>query len=129
MAAACRRTPMIAAIYARKSNEQNGVGDEAKSVVRQIEHARGYAAKHGWAIAEDHVYSDDGISGAVFGDRRPALARLLHALEAPRLPFQALIVSEQSRFGRDTIRTLALIQAITDYGVVLYSYLDDREIS
>ena len=28
---------MIAAIYARKSTEQNGVGDEEKSVTRQIE--------------------------------------------------------------------------------------------
>jgi hypothetical protein len=34
---------MIAAIYARKSTEQNGVADEAKSVQRQIEHATGAA--------------------------------------------------------------------------------------
>jgi hypothetical protein len=30
---------MIAAIYARKSTEQNGVADEQKSVARQIEQA------------------------------------------------------------------------------------------
>jgi hypothetical protein len=30
---------MIAAIYARKSTEQNSVADEAKSVTRQVEHA------------------------------------------------------------------------------------------
>ena len=41
---------MIAAIYARKSTEQNGVGDEEKSVTRQIEHAKAYAAKKGWAV-------------------------------------------------------------------------------
>jgi hypothetical protein len=34
---------MIAAIYARKSTDQNGVGDEDKSVTRQIEHAKAYA--------------------------------------------------------------------------------------
>ena len=34
---------MLCAIYARKSSGQNGLGDEAKSVTRQIEHARGYA--------------------------------------------------------------------------------------
>ena len=28
---------MIAAIYARKSNEQNGIADESKSVTRQVE--------------------------------------------------------------------------------------------
>jgi hypothetical protein len=31
---------MIAAIYARKSTEQTGVADEAKSVARQIDHAK-----------------------------------------------------------------------------------------
>ncbi len=33
---------MIAAIYARKSTEQNGVNDEEKSVTRQVEHAKAY---------------------------------------------------------------------------------------
>ena len=42
---------MIAAIYARKSTEQNGVGDEEKSVTRQIEHAKAYATKKGWTVA------------------------------------------------------------------------------
>ena len=41
---------MIAAIYARKSTEQNGVGDEEKSVTRQIEHAKAYATKKGWTV-------------------------------------------------------------------------------
>jgi hypothetical protein len=31
---------MIVAVYARKSTDQYGVADEAKSVIRQIEHAR-----------------------------------------------------------------------------------------
>ena len=36
---------MIAAIYARKSTDQNGVGEEEKSVARQIEHAKAYAPR------------------------------------------------------------------------------------
>ncbi len=46
---------MIAAIYARKSTEQNGVADEEKSVARQIEHARAYAARKGWTVDEHSV--------------------------------------------------------------------------
>ena len=34
--------PFRAAIYARKSIEENGVADEARSVTRQIEHAKAY---------------------------------------------------------------------------------------
>jgi DNA invertase Pin-like site-specific DNA recombinase len=60
---------MIAVIYARKSTDQNGVSDEEKSVTRQIEHASAYAAKKGWMALEEHVYVDDGISGAEFVKR------------------------------------------------------------
>jgi DNA invertase Pin-like site-specific DNA recombinase len=48
---------MTAAIYARKSTDQNGVADEAKSVTRQIEHARAYAARNGWIVADEHCTS------------------------------------------------------------------------
>ena len=41
---------MIAAIYARKSTDQTGADDEQKSVARQIEHARAYAARKGWTV-------------------------------------------------------------------------------
>jgi DNA invertase Pin-like site-specific DNA recombinase len=96
---------MIAAIYARKSTEQNGVGDDEKSVARQIEHARAYAVRKGWTVDDAHVYSDDGISGAEF-KKRPGFLRLLNAL-SPRPPFQVLVMSEESasavrRSRRDT---------------------------
>jgi GH25 family lysozyme M1 (1,4-beta-N-acetylmuramidase) len=41
---------MIAAIYARKSTEQTGTAEEGKSVTRQIDHARGYAAAKEWTV-------------------------------------------------------------------------------
>jgi DNA invertase Pin-like site-specific DNA recombinase len=78
---------MIAAIYAGKSTEQHGVGDEEKSVTRQIEHTRAYAERRGWTVAGEHIYADDGISGAEFV-KRPGSFRLMNALK-PRPPFQA----------------------------------------
>jgi DNA invertase Pin-like site-specific DNA recombinase len=68
-----------AAIYARKSTEQSSVGDDQKSVARQIEHARAFAVAKGWAVLDEHVYIDDGISGAEF-DNRPGFMRLMAAL-------------------------------------------------
>jgi DNA invertase Pin-like site-specific DNA recombinase len=70
---------MIAAIYARKSTEQIGVADDQKSVARQIEHARAYAAARGWTVDEASVFIDDGISGAEFANR-PGFLRLMNAL-------------------------------------------------
>jgi len=79
---------MIAAIYARKSTAETGMNDEEKSVTRQIEHAKAYALKKGWTVAEELIFVDDGISGAEFV-KRPGFLRLMNALK-PRPPFQAL---------------------------------------
>ena len=83
---------MIAAVYARKSTDQNGVAHEDRSVVRQVEHARAYAESKGWTVAEDHIYVDDGISGAEFANR-PGFLRLMNSLK-PRALFGRLVMSE-----------------------------------
>ena len=116
---------MICAIYARKSTEQHGVTEDAKSVTRQIEHATAYALKKGWTVSEDHIYSDDGISGAEFV-KRPSFLRLMNALK-PRAPFQVLVMSEESRLGREQIQTAYALQQITDAGVRVFYYLNDQE--
>jgi len=116
---------MTAAIYARKSTEQSGVIDEERSVSRQVQQARAYAARKGWTVDEAFVFVDDGISGAEFV-KRPGLARLMNALR-PRPPFQVLIMSEGSRLGREQIQTAFLLQQIVDAGVRVFYYLEDRE--
>ncbi len=83
---------MTAAIYARKSTDQSGVSDEQRSVARQLEHARASAVRKGWQVSDQHVYVDDGISGAEFANR-PGFLRLMNALK-PRPPFLVLIMSE-----------------------------------
>ena len=103
---------MIAATYARKSTDQNGLDDAEKSVTRQSEHAAEYAVRKGWTVSESHVYSDDGISGAEFANR-PGFLRLMNALK-PKPPFDVLVMSEESRLGRESIETaFALKQLIT----------------
>ena len=116
---------MIAAIYARKSTEQAGVVDEQKSVARQIDHARRFADARGWPVAKEHIYVDDGISGAEFNNRRGFL-RLMNALK-PRPPFQILIMSEESRLGREAIETAYAMKQIITAGVHVWFYLENRE--
>jgi hypothetical protein len=82
---------MLAAIYARKSTDQN-LPDAEKSVTRQVEHATAYARRKGWTVDPAHVYTDDAVSGAEFVNR-PGLSRLLAALSARPL-FDALILAE-----------------------------------
>ncbi len=116
---------MIAAIYARKSTDQNGVADDQRSVRRQVDHARQYAARKGWTVDDASVFVDDGVSGAEF-TKRPGLLRLMNALK-PRPPFQVLVMSEESRLGREAIETAYALKQIVTAGVRVFFYLEDRE--
>jgi DNA invertase Pin-like site-specific DNA recombinase len=116
---------MIAAIYARKSTEQRDVDEDQKSVARQIDHARSYAERRGWAVSPDLVFIDDGISGAEFA-KRPGFVRLMNALK-PRPPFQILVMSEESRLGRESIETAYALKQLIQSGVRVFFYLEDRE--
>lgn len=117
---------MLAAIYVRKSTAQTGMSEDARSVERQKTRARAYAASRGWTVADEHVYEDDGISGAEFA-RRPGYQRLIETLK--RLcPFQYLIVMDESRLGRESIETAHVLKQLMVAGVRIFAYLDDREV-
>jgi DNA invertase Pin-like site-specific DNA recombinase len=115
---------MTAAVYCRKSTSQD-VADDQKSVARQLEHARAYAAGKGWTVDEQYVFVDDGISGAEFSNR-PGFVRLMNALK-PRAPFQVLIMSEEPRLGREAIETAFALKQLVQAGVRVFFYLEDRE--
>ena len=116
---------MVAAIYSRKSTEQVGTADEQKSITRQVEHALTYAERKGWRVNEAAVFVDDGISGAEFANR-PGFVRLMATLK-PRPPFQVLIMSEESRLGREAIETAYALKQLIAAGVRVFFYLEDRE--
>jgi site-specific DNA recombinase len=116
---------MIAAIYARKSTDQTGIAEEQRSVARQIDHAQQYARRKGWIVADEHLYIDDGISGAEFTNR-PGFLRLMNAVK-PRPPFQVLVMSEESRLGREAIETAYALKQLITAGVRVFFYLEDRE--
>ena len=117
---------MIAAIYSRKSteSEKKALSGKSDSVDLQIANARAYAAKHGWAVPAEHVYLDDGVSGATWAKLK-GRGDMLKAAE--RGDFEVLVVSEQSRLGRHMIESSYTIMQLADMGVRMYSYLDDQE--
>jgi len=115
---------MIAAVYARKSTEQN-VADESKSVARQVEHARAYAKQKGWTVDESRIFVDDGISGAEFA-RRQGFVRLMSSICPPT--FDVLVMSESSRLGREAWETGYVLKRLLSAGVRVFLYLEDREV-
>jgi DNA invertase Pin-like site-specific DNA recombinase len=119
---------LTAGCYARKSNDEVGKDPDTKSCARQVQRAREYARTKGWKFDDRHVYEDDNVSGGEWV-RRPGLNRLLDTLKDGRAPFQVLIVSEQSRIGRDVVRTLMTIKTLEDTGVEIWAYLDQARIT
>jgi site-specific DNA recombinase len=115
---------MNAAIYARKSTPQPGVEDEAKSVTQQVEDARAFAAENGWTVADEHIFIDDGISGAEF-KKRPGFMRMKGMLQ-PQAPFQRLIVSEQKSIGREMSETAYVIKQFDEAGVEIFESVHGR---
>jgi site-specific DNA recombinase len=66
-----------------------------------------------------------GSAGAEFANR-PGFLRLMNALK-PRPPFQVLVMSEESRLGREQIEVSYALKQIVSAGVRVFFYLEDRE--
>ena len=92
---------MIAAIYAENPNH-NPASTPTRRASRAKSSTRASSPQRkGWSVADEHVYADDGISGAEL-PARPGFLRLMNALK-PRPPFQVLVMSKESRLGREQI--------------------------
>jgi DNA invertase Pin-like site-specific DNA recombinase len=76
-------------------------------------------------VPESCIFVDDGISGAEFANR-PGFVRMMAALK-PRPPFQVLIMSEESRLGREAIETAYTLKQLITAGVRVFFHLEDRE--
>ncbi len=85
---------MKAAIYARKSTDDNSKSKENKSVIHQQDEARKYAAAHGWPVDAEHIYTDDGIRGAEFVNPRAYNGRALDGPTASELLDRLIHVPE-----------------------------------
>jgi len=112
------------AAYARKSTE-DARHEDHRSTARQVEQARAYVERRGGVVLPDHIYVDEDTSGAEF-KARPGLLRLLNALENGR-PFNALVMSDDDRLGREQFQTNLLLKQITDAGCRIFFYIDGRE--
>src|SRR5258708_17182428 len=63
-----RRCLMRAAVYARVSTTRQA---QAQTIEQQLDPLHAAAAERGWALDEQHVYRDDGHSGASLGPPGP----------------------------------------------------------
>jgi DNA invertase Pin-like site-specific DNA recombinase len=103
---------MEAIIYRRVSTDEQadsgaGLSAQAASLAAEVAH-------RGWTIAAD--YADEGVSGSVSPDRRPALAAALADLDAGRA--DVLVVAKLDRLSRSVV-DLALLLDRAERGAVV----------
>jgi site-specific DNA recombinase len=100
---------MRVAVYARVSTTRQA---QAQGIEQQLDRLRGAAAERGWELDDQHVYRDDGYSGARIG--RPGLDRLRdHAALAE---LDLVLVTAPDRLARNYVHQVLLIDELAGRG-------------
>src|SRR5947207_5553607 len=100
---------MRAAVYARVSTTRQA---QAQTIEQQLDRLREAVAGRGWELEEQHVYRDDGYSGAGLG--RPGLDRLRdHAALAD---LDLVLVTAPDRLARNYVHQVLLIDELARRG-------------
>jgi site-specific DNA recombinase len=99
-----------AAIYARVAVKSQG---EGHAIRRQVDALRQFGAAHGTEIATDHVWIDEGASGATLA--RPGLNQLRECAAQGRI--ETLLVCSPDRLSRNCAQYLLLLEELGRSGV------------
>ena len=100
---------MRVSLYARVSTARQA---QVQGIEQQLDRLRAAAAERGWELDDQHVYRDDGYSGARIG--RPGLDRLRdHAALAE---LDVVLVTAPDRLARNYVHQVLLIEELAGHG-------------
>ena len=100
---------MRVALYARVSTTRQA---QAQTIDQQLDRLREEVAERGWELDGQHVYRDDGYSGARLG--RPGLDRLRdHAALAE---LDVVLVAAPDRLARNYVHQVLLVDELAGHG-------------
>jgi site-specific DNA recombinase len=111
---------MRVALYLRVSTEEQR---ERQSIGTQREHGQRYCELHQLDVFE--IYADDGVSGTVPLESRPAGKRVLEAAKQGR--FDQLLVYKLDRLGRHALLILNSVAELERYGVRVRSMTEEHD--
>jgi len=101
---------MRVAFYARVSTDRQ---QQTQTIEQQVSQLRAYAAAQpGWVVLEEHIFRDDGYSGAKLN--RPALDALRD--QAARAAFDRVLVTSPDRLARNYVHQMLLLEELERCG-------------
>jgi site-specific DNA recombinase len=100
---------MRVGVYARVSTSRQA---QAQTIEQQLERLRAAVGGRGWVLDAEHVYRDDGYSGATLS--RPGLDRLRdHAALAD---LDVVVVTAPDRLARNYVHQVLLVDELARHG-------------
>jgi site-specific DNA recombinase len=101
---------MRAALYVRVSTDRQ---QQAQTIEQQVTQLHSYVAAHqGWSVAAEHVFRDDGYSGAKLD--RPGLDALRD--QAARAAFDVVLVTAPDRLARNFVHQMVVLEELERRG-------------
>jgi site-specific DNA recombinase len=101
---------MEIALYVRVSTNRQ---PQAQTIAQQLERLRSHVAAHPeWHLAEEHIYRDDGYSGAKLN--RPGLDRLRD--RAAMAAFERVLLTAPDRLARNYVHQVLLLDELAQRG-------------
>jgi site-specific DNA recombinase len=97
------------AIYARVSTSHQ---TQAQTIDQQLDRLQAYVRDQGWQLHDDHIFRDDGRSGADLN--RPGLDRLRDAARSAEL--DRVLVTEPDRLARNYVHQMIVLDELERFG-------------
>ena len=101
---------MEVALYMRVSTSRQ---QQHQTIEQQLSRLHAYVAlQPDWHVADEHIYRDDGYSGATL--KRPGLDRLRD--RAAMAAFECVLMTAPDRFARNYVHQMLLVDELTQRG-------------
>ena len=100
---------MNVAVYARVSTLRQ---QQAQTIEQQLERLQAHIAAQGWHLADEHIFRDDGYSGAKLN--RPGLDSLRD--RAAMAEFELVLITSPDRLARKYVHQVLILEELERYG-------------
>lgn len=100
---------MKVAIYARVSTLRQ---QQSQTIEQQLDRLRAHIVEQGWELAEEHIFRDDGYSGAKL--TRPGLERLRE--QAAIGEIELVLITAPDRLARNYVHQVLLLEELSALG-------------
>jgi len=100
---------MNVAVYVRVSTLRQ---QQAQTIEQQLERLQAHIAAQGWHLAEEHIFRDDGYSGAKLN--RPGLDSLRD--QAAMAEFELVLITAPDRLARKYVHQVLILEELEGHG-------------